>query len=123
MRETLGYRTTLPYLTDAYSAIQKSGPWDFKHNGSRVLNTAPDLADAMVINPYLKVYSANGYYDSVTPFLATVYALDHLNLPPSLQRHISYGFYPAGHMMYLNINALAQLHSDLERWYAQLPQR
>jgi carboxypeptidase C (cathepsin A) len=123
VRETLNYRTTLPYLTAAYSAIQKSGPWDFKHNGSPVLNTAPDLADAMVVNPYLKVFSANGYYDSVTPFLATVYALDHLNLPPSLQRHISYGFYPAGHMMYLNIDALARLHSDLERWYAQLPQR
>jgi carboxypeptidase C (cathepsin A) len=77
----------------------------------------------MVLNPYLKVYSANGYYDSVTPFLATVYALDHLNVPSTIQRHISYGFYPAGHMMYLNVNALAQLHSDLERWYAQLEQR
>jgi len=71
----------------------------------------------------LRVYSANGYYDAVTPFLATVYALDHLNLAPSLQRHISYGFYPAGHMMYLNVVALARLHSDLERWYAGLEQR
>jgi carboxypeptidase C (cathepsin A) len=123
LRETLNYRTNLPYRTSAYAAIAKSGPWDFKHNGSPVLNTTPDLADAMTINPYLRVYSANGYYDSVTPFLATVYALDHLNLAPSLQRHISYGFYPAGHMMYLNVVALARLHLDLERWYAGLQQR
>ena len=120
MREDLHYRTELPYLTGAYAAIRKSGPWDFKHRGSQVLDAAPDLAEAMTYNPYLQVFSANGYYDSVTPFLATVYALDHLDLAPALQRHITYGFYPAGHMIYLNTEALAQLHSDLERWYARV---
>ena len=123
MREDLHYRTNLQYLTAAYAAIQKSGPWDFRHNGSRVLDAAPDLASAMTFNPGLRVFSANGYYDSVTPFLATVYALQHLDLPPVLQAHITYGFYPAGHMIYLNVNALASLHDDLERWYARMPQR
>lgn len=119
MREDLRYRTALSYLTGAYAAIRKAGPWDFKHRGSDVLDAAPDLAQAMTFNPYLRVFSANGYYDSVTPFLATVYALNHLDLPPALQRHVTYGFYPAGHMIYLNTEALAQLHADLERWYAQ----
>ncbi|HEY1654374.1 MAG TPA: hypothetical protein VGF86_04590 [Candidatus Tumulicola sp.] len=119
LRETLGYRTDLPYLTGAYAAIRKSGPWDFKHRGSSVLDAAPDLAAAMTYNPYLQIFSANGYYDSVTPYLATVYALNHLDLAPALQRHITYGFYPAGHMIYLNAAALASLHADLERWYAR----
>jgi carboxypeptidase C (cathepsin A) len=119
MREDLHYRTNLQYLTAAYAAIQKSGPWDFRHNGSRVLDAAPDLARAMTFNPGLRVFSANGYYDSVTPFLAT----QHLDLPPVLQAHITYGFYPAGHMIYLNTKALASLHDDLERWYSRMLQR
>jgi carboxypeptidase C (cathepsin A) len=89
------------------------------HNGSRVLDAAPDLARAMTFNPGLRVFSANGYYDSVTPFLAT----QHLDLPPVLQAHITYGFYPAGHMIYLNTKALASLHDDLERWYSRMLQR
>ncbi len=119
LTQDLRYRTDLPYLPGAYATIQKAGPWDFKHRGSDILNAAPDLAEAMTFNPHLAVFSANGYYDSVTPFLATVYALNHLNLPPQLQRHITFGFYPAGHMIYLNVAALAKLHADLERWYAQ----
>jgi carboxypeptidase C (cathepsin A) len=118
LRNELRYKTTLTYLLSASAAIQKSGPWDFKHNDELPLNTAPDLAEAMTFNPHLRVFSANGYYDSVTPFLATVYTLQHLNLAAPLTAHISYGFYPSGHMIYLNTAALAQFHRDLERWYA-----
>jgi carboxypeptidase C (cathepsin A) len=117
LREDLHYNTPLEYLLDASATIRKSGPWDFKHNDELPLNTAPDLAEALTFNPHLRVFSANGYYDSVTPFLATVYTLNHLNIAPALQSHISYGFYPSGHMIYLNAAALAQFHADLARWY------
>ena len=73
----------------------------------------------MAFNPNLRVFSGNGYYDFATPFWATVYTLNHLNLPPQLQKNISYGFYESGHMVYLHPQALAQFHDDLERWYAQ----
>lgn len=119
VRSGLDFTTGLPYLTGAYDAIQAAGGWDFKHDGNDPpLNTAPDMAYAMTYNPHLRVFSANGYYDLVTPYLATVYTLDHLNVAPELQGHIAYGFYPSGHMLYLNVDALAQLHADLERWYA-----
>lgn len=119
VRSSLDFETTLPYLSEAYEVIQSDGGWDFKHNGNDPpLNAAPDMATAMTYNPHLRVFSANGYYDLVTPFLATLYTLDHLNIAPQLQRHITYGFYPSGHMLYLNVDALAQLHADLERWYA-----
>ena len=116
----LHFTTSLSYLTGAYSAIQAAGGWNFKHNGETPLNAAPDLAQAMTYNPHLRVFSANGYYDLVTPFLATLYTLNHLNIAPQLQSHISYGFYPSGHMIYLNVDALAQFHADLERWYEQV---
>ena len=40
----------------------------------------------MTFNPGLRVFSANGYYDMATPFYATVYTLNHLNLAPPLQK-------------------------------------
>ena len=38
-------------------------------------------------------------------------------LDPSLRNHITYGFYESGHMVYMNVTALAQFKSDLARWY------
>ncbi|HEY5257340.1 MAG TPA: hypothetical protein VIJ12_03085 [Candidatus Baltobacteraceae bacterium] len=119
LREELGYHTNLQYLTTA-GGIQEAGGWDFSHLGSKTLNTAPDLAEAMTSNPDLRVFSANGWYDSVTPFQTTVYTLNHLGIDPRLQGHITYGFYPSGHMIYLNTQALAQWRGDLGRWYDSL---
>lgn len=116
LRQVLRYNTTLEYLPIVFS-INRG--WDWKHNGNVPTNTAQDLAEAMTFNPGLRVFSANGYYDMATPFYATVYTLDHLNLAPPLQKNISYGFYQSGHMVYLHPEALAQFHADLERWYAQ----
>jgi len=47
--------------------------------GNIILYTAGDLAATMSLNVDLKVFSANGYYDSVTPFHQTV--LDLQNMP------------------------------------------
>ena len=116
MRDVLDYRSDLIYrpITSLFRQ------WDWKHGGALPTNTAQDLAAAMVYNPNLRVFSGNGYYDFATPFFATVYTLNHLQLPPSLQAHISYGFYESGHMVYLHTPALAQFHDDLERWYGQV---
>jgi carboxypeptidase C (cathepsin A) len=118
IQNVLGYRPPMTYRILAYSLIRSEGGWDFSHNGEPTLNTAPDLANAMTFNPDLKVFSANGYYDFATPWLATVYTLEHLNLKPALEANITYGFYPSGHMIYLNHDSLVQYHDDLENWYA-----
>ncbi len=103
MRQVLGYQTTLIYRPLANVFRQ----WDWKHNGALPLNTAQDLASAMVYDPNLKVFSGNGYYDFATPFWATVYTLNHLTIPSQLQQNITYGFYESGHMVYLHPEALA----------------
>jgi carboxypeptidase C (cathepsin A) len=92
--------------------------WDWMHNDNAPTNTAQDLAHAMTFNPGLRVFSANGYYDFATPFYATIYTLNHLQIAPQLQSNITYGFYESGHMVYLHPAALSQFHDDLERWYA-----
>jgi len=72
----------------------------------------------MTFDPNLRVFAAGGYYDLATPFYATIYTMNHLNIPPKLQQNISYGFYQSGHMVYLHPQALVQFHADLERWFA-----
>ncbi len=116
----LKYNTPLLYRGEIYDLIYADGQsWDFKHGAdNQNVNVTPDLAQAMTYNPRLKVFSANGYYDFATPFFATVYALQHLYLAPAIQRNITYGFYQSGHMVYLQPQALARFHDDLERWYA-----
>lgn len=120
LRQDLHYTTALRYRSSVYDIIAANGGWDWKHNGTEVTDVAVDLAEAMTYNKNLRVFSANGYFDFATPFYATVYTLTHLNLVPAIQSHITYGFYPSGHMIYLNIPSLAQYHADLERWYSRV---
>ena len=82
-------------------------------------DTAVDLADAMRKNPHLKVFSANGYFDTATPFFATEFDLSHMLLPAALRGNVEFGYYPAGHMVYLNVEALRMLHADMDRFYDQ----
>ena len=77
---------------------------------------AADLASAMRKNPYLKVFSANGYFDLATPFYLTEFDLNHMQLPEELRGNVQYGYYPSGHMIYLNVDALHQLRADLEKF-------
>ncbi len=122
LREDLKYNPPIPYRANIYEIIygphfSNADGWDFSHNGRYPTNTAPDLAEAMAQNPSLRVFSANGYFDFATPFFATDYTLRHMNLSPTLQSNITYGYYQAGHMIYLSEPALAQYKADLARWY------
>ncbi|HUA08349.1 MAG TPA: hypothetical protein VMA98_03680 [Candidatus Acidoferrales bacterium] len=117
MTQTLGYKTNMQYRPTSYGPVL-GARWDFHHNGDDPpANVTPDLARAMTTNPHLKIFSANGYFDFATPFFATQYTLDHMGLAPALQKNISWGFYPSGHMVYLNPQALVLFKADLSRWY------
>jgi carboxypeptidase C (cathepsin A) len=117
MTQTLGFHTNMEYRPTAYGPILGQR-WDFKRNGNDPpANVTPDLAAAMTTNPHLRVFSGNGYFDFATPFFATQYTLDHLGLAPALQNNITFGFYPSGHMVYLNPQALVLFKADLAKWY------
>jgi carboxypeptidase C (cathepsin A) len=117
MTQTLGYKTNMQYRPTSYGPIL-GARWDMHHNGDDPpANVVPDLARAMTTNPHLKIFSGNGYFDFATPFFATEYTLNHMGLAPALQRNITFGFYPSGHMVYLNPQALVTFKADLARWY------
>jgi carboxypeptidase C (cathepsin A) len=113
LRTHLDYDPSLNYIHN----LKLWPTWEFDHHDQLVVNASYDLASALIENPNLRVFSANGYYDLATPFFATIYTLDHLNLTPELQSHISYGFYEAGHMIYLETEELPRFKKDLANWY------
>ena len=110
----LHYRTNLRYLPVI------STHWDFKHRppGAPIAvpiatNVMPDLATAMKYDPLLKVMLNGGYFDLATPFFEGMYEMHHLQIPANLQSNISYHYYKSGHMIYVNIPALKQLHANI----------
>ncbi len=120
----LGYRTDLPYRLSASEAA--GWTWNWAHRSparggglQTSPNTAIDLAAAMRANPYLKVLSLNGWYDMATPFFGTETDLGHMMLERGRQPNLSFRYYPAGHMVYLNPEALHQMKRDLAGWYDQ----
>lgn len=120
----LQYKSDLDYRVSAGSAL---GRWDFSHRPAgggfgpgRAMNdayVAGDLADAIRKNPSLKVLAANGLYDLATPFFQTELDLAQMNLERELVPNIEFTYYPAGHMIYLDVGSLKQFKSDLASWY------
>ena len=119
----LGYETPMPYRLSARDGDGFKWDWAHEAPGTRFTlnnpNTALDLATAMRSNPYLKVLSLNGWYDMATPFFGTEYDLNHMMLEPAQQRNLEYRYYPSGHMVYLNPEALHAMRLDVENWVRQ----
>ena len=67
----------------------------------------------MCKNPSLRVFVANGYYDLATPYWATRYTFNHLEIADDLQKNITVKHYEAGHMMYIHQPSLVRLKRDL----------
>lgn len=95
--------------------------WNFRRQGFAGQALAPsviaDLRHAMVANPNLRVFSANGLYDLATPFFQTEYALAHVALDADVRRRITYGYYASGHMIYLSEPALRAWRADLNVFF------
>lgn len=70
----------------------------------------------MKYNPDLKVMLNGGFYDLATPFYAAIYEEQHLPVPKRLDKNITYAFYPSGHMVYVHVPSLQQLHDNVARF-------
>jgi carboxypeptidase C (cathepsin A) len=74
----------------------------------------------MALNPYLKVFSANGYYDAVTPFFQTVLNFENVPLGNSHARsNLTVRNYPSGHMIYLDNASRTAMKTDLAPFYRE----
>jgi len=96
-------------------------PWPMSRGN--YLNVAEKLRQAMTRNPHLRVFVASGYYDMATPFFASDYTFDHLQLDPSLRSNITKAYYESGHMMYIHRPSLKKFKEDIETFYTGAPER
>jgi carboxypeptidase C (cathepsin A) len=121
LERDLGYTTNLAYRPSADGANRS---WDWKHRApgqrfgaAQQPDTAQDLAAAIRNNPHLKVLSLNGVYDMATPFFGTEYDLHHMWLDKPMRGNVEFAYYPSGHMVYLNPQALTSMKADVARFY------
>lgn len=77
------------------------------------------LRSALVLNPQMKVFIGSGYYDCRTPFAATEYCFDHLDLPPSYKKNLQFEYYEAGHGFIFDYQSLKKWKSDLSKFYTK----
>ncbi len=99
------------------------GKWDWTHaqpdlGGFKIPfpNTSIDLTFAMKQNPSMRVLMQQGYYDLATPYLATEYYIEHMDLPDELRDNIVLEYYEAGHMMYIHEPSMVKFKEDLARF-------
>ncbi len=121
-RGDLAYTTDDLYKPTNYPEVGRD--WDDHHGGGRFGRGAPmpdvaeDLRRALSANPGLKVFFANGYFDFATPFFETEYTVSHMGLDPALEKNLTWGYYPSGHMIYIHPPARQALKQDLAKFYA-----
>ena len=110
-------RTELNYKSDVDYYVLGGGfdlrEWDWGSASNGFTDTAQSLSAAFAKNPFMKLFVASGFYDLATPYFATHYTLNHIDLNEAEHQRISLGYYPAGHMMYIQDESLSTLRKDI----------
>jgi carboxypeptidase C (cathepsin A) len=128
LSHTLDYTSGRIYTQLSFAVNRQ---WDFKFRaplselsgGSFSPNVGPSLARAMNNDPGMHVMFNNGYYDMATPFFATQYTVDHMDLPASERANVHFYYYPVGHMLYVNPKALPMLQKNIDEFIASASER
>jgi carboxypeptidase C (cathepsin A) len=103
-------RRELKWNTDMYYTLSgRVQPWDQGQPGQ----PAEALRLAMNQQTFLKVLVVSGYYDIATPFNGIEHTVSHMNLEPAVRKNVSFTYYEAGHMMYIEKKSREKLHKDV----------
>lgn len=109
LSEELGWVEEEPYEV----LTSRVNPWKYGSD-NRVVNLTNRLVGAIRDNPKLKVLVMGAYADLATPPEGVPYSFSQaVNLPKPLRDRISYTYYDAGHMFYLNPPDLVKARADL----------
>ena len=110
LRGTLGFESELPYR------VLGGLPWNYTKYANRFAGTDGALAEAMKANPGLRLLICAGLRDLAVPPDSTRFSIDHLDIPASLRKNITYAQYESGHMMYLLDKDAHKLREDITAW-------
>jgi len=99
-------------------SLDVNSRWDYSGcNSFGYPNLMGALRQALAVNPSLKIFAGCGYFDCATPFAATEYCLDHLDLADADRSRCQVEYYEGGHMFYLSPPARIKFKHDLIRFY------
>ena len=107
----LGLKTDLKYLNSG-----PVRPWQEPEGA--YAETASDLRRVLARNQHFRVLYCCGYYDLACPLNATVFTVNHMGLDSVTRSHVSFDYYPAGHMMYIEKGSRHKLHEDVMKFEA-----
>jgi carboxypeptidase C (cathepsin A) len=120
VKNELKWETDLHYPTSG-----NVRPWTYDQN--RYMDMTEALRSAMTHNPFLKVFVAIGYYDMATIMGGAEFNFTHLAYEKQVIDRVSYGYYEAGHMIYIRPSEHRKLKNDIVRFIdgtrAQTPAR
>jgi carboxypeptidase C (cathepsin A) len=113
----LGYKSELPYVIWDFQGINRAWEWGGAMGGYP--QTATSLQSAMAKNKYLKVLVMEGMYDLATPFYASAYTFQHLQLNAGYRKNLTFADFKGGHMVYNDAAALKEMKRALDDWYQE----
>src|SRR5258708_31459582 len=103
-------RHDLKWNTDAYPHVTGSvRPWDQGQPGQ----PAEALRSAMTEQGTLKLLVICGYYDHATPLNGIEHTLSHISLQPAIRKNVTFTYYEAGHMMYIDTKPRDKMRKDI----------
>jgi carboxypeptidase C (cathepsin A) len=109
VRNELKWESDLRYATSG-----NVRPWTYDQN--RYMDMTDALRSAMTHNPFLKVFVAIGYYDMATIMGGAEFNFTHLAYEKQVIDRVSYGYYEAGHMIYIRPSAHKALKNDVAKF-------
>jgi carboxypeptidase C (cathepsin A) len=89
-------------------------PWTYVQN--RYMDETDALRQTMTKNPFLKVFVACGYYDMATVMGGAEFNVAHLAYDRQVTDRVAFGYYEAGHMIYIRPSAHRALKQDVAKF-------
>lgn len=109
VRRELKWESDLHYPTSG-----NVRPWTYDQN--RYMDMTEALRQAMTKNPFLKVLVQAGYYDMATPVGGAEFNVSHLAYDAAVTNRVSFGYYEAGHMIYIRPSAHKAMKADIVKF-------
>ncbi len=116
LADTLGVHTDLPYRVLPKDVSQQWNWQSERQEGGPGLAMS-SLEAALLEHPATKVLIVNGRYDLVTPYLASRWLVDQLEIPAAVRAGIRLRVYEGGHMVYMRPQSRSLLVRDAAELY------
>jgi carboxypeptidase C (cathepsin A) len=117
LADELGVHTDLPYRVLPRDISQQWNWQSERQHGTDGLAMS-SLEKALIDHPDTKLLIVNGRYDLVTPYFASRWLVDQLEVPAAVRAGIRLRVYDGGHMVYMRPQTRGLLARDAAELYA-----